>query len=89
MVYKFFTDTKCTIWMRDYFEVQADSKEEAITLIKNQFKEEGNSFYIEGERDTLYDTEEFIYPEYNDYQPTLEIYDDDTGEEILNNVKDG
>lgn len=89
MVYRFFTDTKHTIWMRERFEVQADSKEEAITLIKNQFKEEGNSFYIEGERDTLYDTEEFIYPEYNDYQPTLEIYDNETGEEILNNVKDG
>lgn len=89
MIYKFFTDKKYTIWMRDYFEVQADSKEEAITIIKNQFKEEGNSFYIEGERDTLYDTEEFIYPEYNDYQPTLEIYDNETGEEILNNVKDG
>lgn len=89
MIYKFFTDKKYTIWIRDYFEIEADSKEDAISIIKDQFKEDGNDFYIEGESETLYDTEDFLLPEYNDYQPTLEIYDNETSEEILNNVKDG
>ena len=84
MKYKFYLDRKVTVWERDKFEIDADSKEEAINQIKQQFSEEGNEFYIEGESETLYDTQEFMSPEENQVA-TIEIFDDETNEVILSN----
>jgi len=82
--YKFYLDRKVTVWERDKFEIDANSKEEAINQIKEQFSKEGDGFYIEGETETLYDTQEFMPPEKNQ-APTLEIFDNETNEVILSN----
>lgn len=34
MKHKFYADKKYTIWERDYFEIDTDTKEEAIEKIK-------------------------------------------------------
>ena len=78
MNHKFYADKKYTIWERDYFEIDTDTKEEAIEKIKKQFEEEGDEFYIEGETDTISDTLTFMSVEENDGQPTIEIYDYNT-----------
>ena len=87
MTYKFYLDRKVTVWERDNFEIDAETKEEAINRIKQQFSEEGDGFYIEGETDTLYDTMEFLPAEENQ-SATIEIYDDETNECILTNWED-
>ena len=84
MKYKFYLDRKVTVWERDKFEIDTDSKEEAINQIKQQFSEEGDSFYIEGETENLYDTQEFMSPKENQ-AATIEIFDDETNEVILSN----
>ena len=86
MIYKFYLDRKVTVWERDNFEIDAETKEEAINRIKQQFSEEGDEFYIEGETETLYDTMEFLSAEENQ-SATIEIYDDETNECILTNWK--
>ena len=87
MIYKFYLDRKVTVWERDNFEIDAETKEEAINRIKQQFSEEGDEFYIEGETETLYDTMEFLSAEENQ-SATIEIYDDETNECILTNWED-
>lgn len=82
--YKFYLGRKITIWERDKFEIDANSKEEAISQIKQQFSEEGDTFYIEGETEILYDTQEFLSPKQNQ-APTIVIFDDETNEIILSN----
>ena len=84
MKYKFYLDRKVTVWERDKFEIDASSKEEAINQIKEQFSEEGDGFYIEGETETLYDTQKFLSPKENQ-AATIEIFDDETNEIILSN----
>ena len=84
MKYKFYLDRKVTVWERDMFEIDANSKEEAINQIKQQFSEEGDAFYIEGETEILYDTIEFL-PAKENQAATIEIFDDETNEIILSN----
>ena len=87
MIYKFYLDRKVTVWERDNFEIDAETKEEAINRIKQQFSEERDEFYIEGKTETLYDTMEFLPAEENQAS-TIEIYDDETNECILTNWED-
>lgn len=39
--FKIFVDNKETVWRRDIYVVQAENREEAISLIKDQFEEDG------------------------------------------------
>lgn len=82
--YKFYLGRKITIWERDKFEIDANSKEEAISQIKQQFSEEDNAFYIEGESEILYDTRVVLSPKGNQ-TATIVIFDDETNEIILSN----
>lgn len=45
--FKFYQDTEINAWVRDYFEVEADSLEDAINLIKK-----GNTTLDELENET-------------------------------------
>ena len=82
--YEFYLDRKLTIWERESFEIEADSKEEAIAKIKAQYEKEGNELYFEGNSETLFDTQESMLPQYNQ-APTIEIFDKETEELILAN----
>lgn len=41
--FKFYQDTEINAWVRDYFEVEADSLEDAINLIKKVNKLENDT----------------------------------------------
>ena len=81
--FDFYQDQHVKIWERVHFQIEADSKEEAIEKAKQyQNKDVANEFEIDS-TEMLYDTEALLVPQNNGI-PTLEIYDD-YGELICDN----
>lgn len=85
--YRFYIDSKSTIWLRNHYEVYADNKKEALKYIKEEFNDptfedqdgvstknklKGINFY---ENEILYDTAESLEPEENDGCHTKELYE--------------
>lgn len=92
MEFKFYQDVKYTIWERHHFTVEADSKEQAITKVK----ETADFYSFDGvseidtenfgkfqECEPLFDTLEYIPSEENGAS-TIEIYTE-KGELIFEN----
>ena len=74
--FKFHQDVKISVWVRQTFEIEADSKESAL-MKAEQFKTED----VTGEIDdvdlrTLWDTQELMSPKDNDDMCTIELYDE-------------
>lgn len=79
--YRFYIDTKSSIWTRSYRQVEASSEEEAKRLAKEIFKgDDGDGEY---EVETLYDTQESISVEENMGFATEELYFDEGRNDIL------
>lgn len=72
MTYKLYKDNKFTVWGREYYTIEADSKEEAIKMCRSEIGATG--FEI------LHDTLEYMSKESNDGQDVEEIYDKKTNE---------
>lgn len=78
--YKFYQDTKHTIWQRTRFTVEAPTEEEAIrkaaALIEDgEFDAEPEDDHIRiGEPELLFDTLSELSTEENDGEATVEIY---------------
>lgn len=78
--YKFYQDTKHTIWQRTHFTVEAPTEEEAIrkaaALIEDgMFDAEPEDDRIRiGESELLFDTLSALSTEENDGETTVEIY---------------
>ena len=72
--YSFHQDVKCTVWVRQFFDIEAENLEEAKRkAIK--FQNEDVSKHLEFTRqEYLLDTEELVLPEENDHQTTMELY---------------
>lgn len=87
MTYKFYSDRKFSVWERTIFRVDSNSKEDAINKVKQQFYEQGDEYYIDGEIHTLYETEEPMTTKENQ-AATLEIYDGETNEMIISNYEE-
>jgi hypothetical protein len=70
--YKFYIDTKVTMWTRSHREISANSEEEAIQYAKGIFKDDDGT----GESliEDLTDTMEFISIEDNGGCATEELY---------------
>ena len=84
--FNFYKDEKCTIWTRGRFQIEANTYDEAVAEVKRlQDTNEWNEIDIEYE--TLDETLEDILPENNNYHPTMEIFSEDTKNEITNNAK--
>ena len=87
--YKFYQDRKVTSWERDYFSVEADSYEEAEAIVRSWNCEDVSNIIDKRlcyeEWQALTDTSEFMLPEENDGNPTIEIFNQD-GESIMTNV---
>lgn len=87
--YQFYQDRKVTSWERDYFSVEADSYEEAVSIIRSWECEDVSNisdnrlFYDEWF--ALPDTSEPLLPEENGGCPTMEIFNQ-SGESIMTNV---
>lgn len=87
MKYKYYVDTKYTMWDRNHYEIEANSQEEADELAKKLADNEERQmtdFHIETE--PLYDTFEEITPDENNGYSTAEVYRED-GEIIIQNGK--
>lgn len=85
--FQFYQDELVTIWKRSTFEVEANSREEAIEKIKQlDFKrgdlDEVGSFK---ESEFLFETEKYLEPDEN-HASTFEIEDPDTGKTIYSNA---
>lgn len=66
--FELYRDSKCTVWFREYFTVEAEDIEEAVAKINSDKVDPTcNEF--------LYDTSEFLTPEENDGFATEEIYE--------------
>lgn len=87
--YKFYQDRKVTSWERDYFSVEADSYEEAVSIIRSWECEDvsniSDSRLFYDEWFALPDTSEPLFPEENGGCPTMEIFNQ-SGESIMTNV---
>ena len=70
--YRFYIDTKSTIWTRSYRQVEAESEEEAKKIAKGIFKDDNGE--CEYEIETLYDTQESISVVENMGFATEELY---------------
>ena len=80
-------DRKVTVWTRETIEYDADkyTEKEFIKEYDEQLNGKGTEpIYESTDLETLLDTEEDITPEENNYQPTLEILNDEN-ETIYNN----
>ena len=68
MKYKLYRDSLIKVWIRDFFDIEADSLEEAIEKLNDL-----DDFY---NTEILWDTEESLTPEENNGNVTEEIYDE-------------
>lgn len=87
--FKFYLDRKVTVWERDTFEIEAESKEEATSIVIEEAKTNlyNGELEFEGETESLYDTQDFMEAKENQ-AATVEIYDGETNEIIWQNWED-
>lgn len=69
---------KCTIWEREYYEIEAESETEALEKCLRPDVDCSNSGF-------RYETVDYMTPKDNDNYPTLEVYNVDTDERIFSN----
>jgi hypothetical protein len=79
--FNFNLDSKRTIWYREFFEVEANTEEEAkeIAIKMAKYDEFDSTYHCE----VLFDTSEQMSVEDNDNQTTQELYLNDTHEELI------
>ena len=74
--FRFKQDVKITVWVRQSFEIEAENKEEALEKVE-QFKTVDVTSEIDNvECETLWDTQELMWPEENGGMCTIELYDE-------------
>ena len=85
--FMFYQDELVIVWKRSTFEVEANSKEEAIEKIKKIDFEMGDLDEVGefNESEFLFETEKSLEPDEN-YNSTLEIVDPQTGNTIYSNA---
>lgn len=86
-IFNFNIDSKRTIWYREFFEVEANTAEEAkeIAIKMAKYDEFDSTYHCE----VLFDTSENISPQENDNQATQELYLNDTHEDLIwNNLNE-
>jgi len=71
--FEFHIDRKCTIWVREYHQLEAESYEQAESIIKENFRLNAtdNTFTMQ---DVQHDTLEDMAIEENGGWPTAELY---------------
>lgn len=85
--FQFYQDELVLVWKRSTFEVEANSKEEAIEKIKQIDFRRGDLDEVGEfkESELLFETENLLEPDEN-HKSTLEIEDPDTGKTIYSNA---
>lgn len=85
--FQFYQDELVLVWKRSTFEVEANSREEAIEKIKKIDFERGDLDEVGefNESEFLFETENSLEPDEN-YNSTLEIVDPQTDNTIYSNA---
>ncbi|MCS2651959.1 hypothetical protein NXV35_11085 [Bacteroides faecis] len=87
--FNFYQDCKVTSWERDTFTVEANNYEEAVAIVRSWKGEDilgiTDSRLCHESWQSLPDTSEYLSPEENNGQPTIEIFDQ-SGNSIITNV---
>ena len=83
--FDYYIDRKFTIWARERYLVEAESKEEAETIMKGVM-DDNNKDDLSYDFEYIYDTSEELQPEYNEGESTRELYESD-GTLLLTNKK--
>ena len=74
--FRFKQDVKVIVWVRQSFTIEAENKEEALEKVE-QFKTVDVTSEIDNvECETLWDTQELMWPEENGGMCTIELYDE-------------
>ena len=74
--FRFKQDVKVTVWVRQSFVIEAESKEDALKKVE-RFKTEDVTDEIDDvECETLWETQELMYPKDNGGSWTIELYDE-------------
>ena len=74
--FRFKQDVKLTVWVRQSFTIEAENKEEALEKVE-QFKTVDVTSEIDNvECETLWDTQELMWPEENGGMCTIELYNE-------------
>ena len=74
--FRFKQDVKVTVWVRQSFTIEAESKEDALKRAE-RFKTEDVADEIDDvDLRTLWDTQELMWPEENGGMCTIELYDE-------------
>lgn len=74
MKYNFRIDQKYTGWKQFHYSVEAESEENAIEIMKEEFQRMVLDDEIFVESEPNYDSEEDMLPEYNNGNSTRELY---------------
>lgn len=78
--FKFYQDQKVVIWRRNWFVVEAETKEDAIKRIRELNLDKSDVYNVNEDdvypldSEFLLDTEELISVEENAGKPTVEVY---------------
>ena len=79
--FSFYVDKKITMWVRSYFEIEAENTDDAISNAI-EFHKEGGTFDLIGE--PIYDApNEQMYPDENDGGETQVLFLDINGNDSL------
>jgi hypothetical protein len=84
--FEFYVDRKITDWVREHHFVEAESYDEAVNKIVEDFKngiDDMDSFDWQG---SLEDVKQYMEPDDNDGMPTAELIDAKTNETIIDNI---
>lgn len=82
--FDFYLDRKVTAWMREHHTIKANSLEEAREMMIKNFVDNGCSESFT-EQEFCYGSEEFMVPDDNGGQATMELYDWTTDELLIDN----
>lgn len=71
-----YIDIKVTVWNRLFFTDKTDMKNIAGIIAQDDLSEIISDEYGFIRNETLYETDEYLTPEQNGQQPTIEVYAD-------------
>lgn len=83
--FEFYQDVKVTVWCRQHFSVEAESKEEALKLVEKYKTEDVSDHEDIIDNEWLFDTWEAMSVEENGGDSTIELYDRESNEMIGSN----
>ena len=83
--FQFYQDIKCTVWERQYFEIEAQSEDEAKRMAVEYRNKDVSDHDVFVKSEMLLDTMEYITPESNGGYETIQLYYDKESQPFANN----